>query len=185
MKTSETLTELYKDYIEAQIKLNNIAKDSSGYNYKYTSLEKLLEYVKPILHTHGLAVMQFSVSNGVITRLIHKSGEWIETELFGDTIQLAKMNAYQVQGSQHTYYRRYALASICGIASDDDMDAKGEQVQTQPTQMISDAQLKQISDMISVKEVDIVKVLAAYKVATLKELTAQNANILIAQLQKK
>lgn len=131
MKTSETVSEIFKAHIALQSELGNIAKDSSGYGYKYTSLDKLIAYTKPYLAKYNLGYIQTNTtlsdgSIGVTTRLIHISGEWVEDTLSAQLYKLAKMNEYQVAGSLVTYFRRYGLASILGIASDDDMDATGE-----------------------------------------------------------
>lgn len=177
MKTSETVTKLYSDYIKAQTELVNLGKDSKGYGYNYTSLDKMIEATKPTLQKHNLAILQMPIKDGLISRLIHSSGEWIETVLEGDMIDLAKMNKYQVQGSQLTYFRRYAWASICGIASDDDLDAnapkeatpvrKMEEPVRQP-QYINEAQLKKINTLMSVKKVDRDQLKAHYKISSFK-----------------
>ena len=124
MKTSETVNDIFKAYTECAPKLTNIAKDMNKH-YKYTSLEKLIEHSKPILAEYGLAIIQLPTGNGIITRMVHNSGEWFEQEYLTEVIALNGMNAYQSQGSLITYLRRYAWASICGIASDEDLDANG------------------------------------------------------------
>jgi hypothetical protein len=42
------------------------------------------------------------------------------------------MNSYQSFGSGCTYFRRYCLSSICGLVTDKDTDASGEQVKDEP-----------------------------------------------------
>ena len=147
MKTSESTAEINKAYISAAPELHNIAKDSRGYNYSYTSLEKLIEYTKPILAKHKLAIIQMPNGNGITTRIIHESGEWIEEFIDSNVIELRGMNYYQSQGSQITYLRRYMWASLCGIASDDDMDAAGEQTAPTPNRL-TQKQLSEISELI-------------------------------------
>jgi len=135
MQTSIDVKNIFKAQIAMQSELENIAKDSSGYGYKYTSLEKLIEYVRPILAKHKLGYFQTTTSTedgkiGVTTRLIHESGEWVEDTMVANLTKLAKMNEYQVAGSVITYFRRYALSAMLGIASDEDMDASTPQQQT-------------------------------------------------------
>ena len=186
MKTSEKVAMISKAYAECSPKLLNIAKDSKGYGYTYTSLEKLIEHTKPILAEHGLAIMQMPTGNGLITRMLHNSGEWIEQEMTSELIQMKQMNAFQVQGSQITYLRRYMWASICGIASDDDMDAKGEEVKApQPLPKINDAQFKLVNTLISKKGVDRSMVKSAYNVESLKDLDSIQTQKLIKQLESK
>ena len=182
MNTSEKVAMISKAYAECSPKLLNIAKDSKGYGYNYTSLEKLIEHTKPVLEEFGLGIIQMPTGNGLITRMVHNSGEWIEQEMTSELIQMKQMNAFQVQGSQITYLRRYMWASICGIASDDDMDAKGEEVKVP---MVTPEQVKYISTLITTKEIDRDKVKLAYKVESMNDLTADNALKLINQLKAK
>ena len=189
MRTSENVEQLFKAYVDCSPELINIGKDSKGYGYDYTSLEKLIEHTKPILHKHGLAIIQMNIPNGILTRMVHTSGEWMESTFTGDVIKLAKMNDYQVQGSQSTYYRRYSWASICGIASDEDMDAQGEQAtkKAQPKQeaKATQDQVTTITSLLSDKGIDVVAFLKYYKVNTVSELTPHFAEHAIKTLSEK
>ena len=172
MKTSEKVDLLFKAQVAMQAEMKNIAKDSKGYGYNYTSLEKLIEHVRPVLAKHKLGFIQTNTSKesgdvGVTTRLIHESGQWVEDTMTAPLYKLAKMNEYQVAGSVITYFRRYALASIIGVASDEDMDAQGE-VQAvnyeRPTASQATAEDKkrtwqEFRDACQVQEVDAVEFL--------------------------
>lgn len=158
MKTSETVTKLYADYIKAQVELKNPPKDKKG-QYKYTSLDRIIEDTKPVLAKHNLAIIQMPIQHGLISRLVHSSGEWIETELVGDAGEPRGMNVMQLQGSQLTYFRRYAWASICGIASDDDLDANApkeevKQVQKVDNSKVSAKQVTLIQTRLSKLKID-------------------------------
>jgi hypothetical protein len=150
MKTSESVSGIFKAQIKLQAEMTNIAKDSKGYGYNYTSLEKLIDHCRKPLAENGLGFIQSNTSTedgkiGVTTRLIHDSGEWVEDTMTANLYKLAKMNEYQVAGSIITYFRRYALASMLGIASDEDIDASGEQqvVKTPPPSKATDGDKKQ------------------------------------------
>lgn len=136
MRTSNEVSNIFASQIEMQDELKDIGKDSKGYGYNYTSFESLARYLRPLLAKHGLGFIQTSTNEGdrigVTTRLIHKSGEWVEDTFTVPLVTLAKMNDYQVAGSAITYLKRYGLSAIVGIASDEDADAHGEQVK--PTQ---------------------------------------------------
>lgn len=74
-----------------------------------------------MLHEHGFAYLQ-AASGGVggmvavTTILLHKSGEWMR-----DTLSMPTGgNGAQGVGSALTYGKRYGLASILGIATEDD-----------------------------------------------------------------
>lgn len=181
MKTSENLENIFKAQIAMQSELTNIAKDSKGYGYNYTSLEKLIEFIRPYLAKHKLGYIQTNHTNedgtvGVTTRLIHESGEWIEDTLTAPLTKLAKMNEYQVAGSLITYFRRYSLASMLGIASDEDIDMHGEQPQQQKQNngLITDQQHQQLRQMIQQKNMDYMQVCQAWNMKNLAELQTQN-----------
>ena len=185
METSTEVSNIFKAYALCAPKLANIAKDSKAYNYNYTSLEKLIEHTKPILAEDNLAIIQMPTGNGLTTRLIHNSGEWIEQEMTSELIQMKQMNAFQVQGSQITYLRRYMWASLCGIASDDDMDAsEPNHVPEVKKEVVSPQALKKINTLISLKGADIEQLKSHYKVESLKDLPLNAVQGLIEYLEK-
>jgi hypothetical protein len=57
---------------------------------------------------------------GVVTRLLHKSGQWMEGEF---TMPGVKQDP-QGYGSALTYARRYSLAAFAGVATGEDDDAE-------------------------------------------------------------
>jgi hypothetical protein len=69
---------------------------------------------------NGLALVQGVESDDmsvtVTTRLLHKSGEWLESSL---RLPMDKKTAQGV-GSATTYGRRYGAAAMAGITQDDD-----------------------------------------------------------------
>lgn len=130
MKTSEAIDKLSLAFVEAQSELKNAAFDKINPHFKskYATLAGVRDTVTPVLAKHGLAVIQgTAVADGgfvVTTRLLHKSGQWIESAY---PFNLAKP---QEMGSAMTYARRYSLAAICGIASEEDDDGNAAQVAT-------------------------------------------------------
>ena len=191
MKTSNDVTNIFKAHIEMQSDLKTIGKDSTGYGYKYASFDSIVEYLRPILSKHNLGFIQSSTNEseriGVTTRLIHTSGEWVEDTFTIPLVGLAKMNDYQVAGSAITYLKRYGLSAIVGLASDEDADAKGEQIKQVQVEFkpCTEPQLKIINDLIVSKSVDIEKFKAAYKVFELDELNFEQAKDAITRLTKK
>lgn len=131
MKTSENVNELFKAQVAMQADITNVGKDSKGYGYNYTSLEKLIEHCKPVLAKHGLGIIQIPMSTddgkvGVTSRLIHSSGQWVEDTMTANLYKIAKMNEYQTAGSIITYFRRYQYSALVGVASDEDINVQGE-----------------------------------------------------------
>ena len=83
----------------------------------------MIDETKPILHKHGLTVMQFPGGDGeritVRTMILHDSGEWIETEPL--TLKPVKLDP-QGAGSAITYARRYSYAAALSLSLGDDDD---------------------------------------------------------------
>jgi len=127
MKTSETLTKIAPALVKALSEMTGAAKDSKNPHFKnsYASLEAVIDAARPVLASNGLAFMQGlgEYVNGamtVSTRVIHESGEWIESDF---QMPVGKPDP-QGTASASTYARRYSLMSILGLpAVDDDGEA--------------------------------------------------------------
>jgi hypothetical protein len=104
--------------------LQNVAKTAANpyFKSKYAPLDAIIEATRPVLAKHGLAVQQNPVFSdgcaGVQTVIIHKSGHK-ESSLL---LLPLKDQSPQGVGSAITYARRYSLAAVLGIASEDDDD---------------------------------------------------------------
>jgi hypothetical protein len=125
MNSSTSITKLAEALNKAQAELKNPAFDSTNPHFrsKFASLVAVRECVLPILNKHGLTISQFPKAAdgcaGVVNRLMHVSGEWLEEECL---LPLDKNNA-QGAGSAVTYARRYSLQAIAGVVADEDDDA--------------------------------------------------------------
>lgn len=129
MKMSESIANLAKAQAKVQAEAKDLMEDANGYNYKYVSLPKLLQYARPLLTKHGISFIQMPKgvdTIGLETIFMHESGEWISNSIELPVAELGSMNMYQSAGSAITYLRRYSLASFLGIASDTDNDASGK-----------------------------------------------------------
>jgi hypothetical protein len=123
MKTSVSIQALAPALTAALGKLEGAAKNAKNPHFKntYADLASVVEASREILAAQDLAVMQ---SPGLIvegrlqlfTRIIHKSGEWIEGEFH---MPLAKSDP-QATLATLTYARRGALMAILGIPAVDD-----------------------------------------------------------------
>jgi hypothetical protein len=124
MRTSEQINELATALAKAQAEMKNakLNKVNPHFKSRYADLAEIRDTVTPALSKHGIAVVHGlfpSEGNGlvVMTRLIHASGQWIES---GFPIAFDKP---QTMGSAITYGRRYNLSAMTNIAADDDDDA--------------------------------------------------------------
>lgn len=125
MKTSEHVDKIGEALANAQSLIGTVTlnKINPHFQSKYADLSAIREACKDALAKHGIALVQSpEVREGralVITRLIHKSGQWIENEL---SLKPDRGDTPQAIGSAITYARRYALASLLGIVADEDDD---------------------------------------------------------------
>ena len=135
MKTSESIAALAASLATAQGELKNVEKGKINPHFKsrYADIADGLDVVRPVFSKHGLSVVQatdYMPDTGVfvlVTRIIHKSGEWIES-----TYPLPTNGKPQDVGSALTYARRYALFSLAGVAgTDEDDDGNDAQNTTQ------------------------------------------------------
>lgn len=122
------ISNLAKALLEAQKALAPALKSSLNPHFKsrYADLSAVFEVAMPALHGAGLTISQHPLSMqhpngdysaGVETILMHaESGEFIMSRL---DLPIRKASA-QDAGSALTYARRYAIAAIVGVATEDD-----------------------------------------------------------------
>ena len=123
---SATIGALAKALAAAQGELEDAKKDAINPAFKgskYATLASVRAALSKVLPRHDLAVVQGFEPSGddgvcIVTTLMHSSGEWIRSAIY---MPVTKKDA-QGFGSACTYGRRYSLAAIVGVASDDDDD---------------------------------------------------------------
>ena len=162
-----------KAFVKFQSEFKGMKPDSSNPFFKstYISLDGILETARPILAKNGLAVIQEATGDGeyifVKTKLIHESGEMIETEVLKMKPQ---KNDPQSMGSCITYSKRYQLAALLGICECIDDDANTATYgNNSPEQSKSNGKLsaKQVGRLLAIglkagiKEPEIKKVIKA------------------------
>lgn len=127
IRQSNEINELASALSVAQGELRDPEKDTQGYNYKYADLPSTLQTIRPVFHKNGLSFTQLPSGGDdnfvhITTRLMHTSGQWMEST-FSMSIETKKgMSFMQCVGSTLTYARRYALQAVAGIAADEDTD---------------------------------------------------------------
>ena len=83
---------------------------------KYYDINQLLEHTLPILQKNNVVILQPILNNEVYTIL--RCAETGEEEV--SALQLSQGLDAQKKGSEITYFRRYTLASLLALQSDDD-----------------------------------------------------------------
>ena len=135
MRSSETIGKLAEALSKAQGTMKNAIKDSDNpfFKSKYADLASVADACRAELAANGLAVSQLpEMREGklVLTYvLMHSSGEWLSGELEMNPVKQDPQGI----GSAITYARRYTLAGIAGIATEDDDGnaASGNKVERQ------------------------------------------------------
>jgi hypothetical protein len=124
MTTEEANIAYSKALVAAVGELQNVAKTAANpyFKSKYAPLDAIIEATRPVLKKHGLAVIQQPLfmegTAGVETTIIHEGGYSTTSTL----LLPLKDQSPQGVGSAITYARRYSLAAVLGIASEDDDD---------------------------------------------------------------
>ena len=128
MNKSDSIAELAKALSAAQAQFEGIPRtkevlvksDKGSYKFYYAPLDKIVDYIRPILAEHGLAFSQGVCGDFLETTLMHISGEWKS-----DSVPIKGGGTSQAYGSELTYKRRYSLTSMLGLVTEDDDDASG------------------------------------------------------------
>jgi hypothetical protein len=113
---------ILKKVFNLQQEVKAIEKDSENPYFKsnYFDINKMIEVLKPILKTQGLAIYQpvvYQDMKNILKTIIFdtESGEFIESSIsLPDNLEPQKM------GSAITYLRRYSLQSMLFLQAEDD-----------------------------------------------------------------
>jgi hypothetical protein len=141
MNKSEQINELASALAKVQANLKPAPFDATNpfFKSKYASLGSVIEVAK-VLSEHGLSYSQMPVSDGwnigVENILMHESGQWISQTLLVPMDTDSK-NPVQEAGKIITYARRYGLASMLGIYSDEDNDGNDPKAHNVPERKTS------------------------------------------------
>ena len=157
LNKSESIAELAKalSKFQGEVKQPMKDKDNPFFKSKYVPLENVVEAITETAPKHGLSFLQYPINNdnkvGIVTILMHESGEWIETDPIFTTPP--KQDA-QATGSVITYLKRYSLSAVFGITSDEDDDgnaASNPQQSTKQSNGASDKQLGLVQSLVKKK----------------------------------
>lgn len=125
------VAELAGALVDASVELVDIERtktaDAGTYTYRYVDLAAVLTVVRPVLHSHGLAVLQLvetdqsgnALGVNVRTLIVHRSGATLTSPPLRLTVPSTDP---QRVGSAITYGRRYSLMATLNLAGDDDDD---------------------------------------------------------------
>ena len=107
--------------------MQSIKKDGQNpfLKNKYASLDAIIDQTRKVLAEYGLSFIQQVNDKGVNTILYHESGQYFESGYKLIAPSLTKgISPAQAEGVAITYTKRYQLAGLLGISSDEDTDGQ-------------------------------------------------------------
>jgi len=188
MKSSESIKNLAYALYQAQAKMGGAVKDSKNPFFKsdYADLTSVIKAIKEPFANNGLSYTQFPTNDegriGVVTMLMHESGEYLEHSY---TLPTTKADP-QSAGSAITYARRYALQSIAGIPTADD-DAESAMIRNNQskTAVVSEDQAEEIKSLLAEHGVDVKVFLQHFKTSSVDEMLAIHYSKAVSALKAK
>jgi len=188
MNTSESIKNLAYALYKAQAEMGGAVKDSKNPFFKsdYADLASVIKAIKEPFATYGLSYTQFPTNDegriGVVTMLMHESGEYLEHSY---TLPTTKADP-QSAGSAITYARRYALQSIAGIPTADD-DAESAMIRNNQskTAVVSEDMSAEIKALLAEYGVDVKVFLKHFKASSVDEMLAIHYSKAVSALKAK
>lgn len=158
MNTSDQIKELAEAMVAVQAEVRAAVKDRVNPHFKssYADLSGVVDACRAALTKHGFSVIQACrESDGTVlhldTRLLHKSGQWIEGTL---SMRPSKADPQGI-GSCVTYARRYSLAAMVGVVTEDDDGNEASAPSKAKPATISKDQIQILNDMIDKEGVNL------------------------------
>ena len=150
--------------------------------YKYRSCEDIVESVKPLLAEHGLVLLISDEIVNIGERFYVKAtveltdGEAIirNTAYAREDDSKKGMDGSQVTGASSSYARKYCLNGLLAIDDTKDADATnthGKETEPKPEPKIEQKTMEAITELITLSESDLDKLLKHYKVKSLSDMT--------------
>ena len=186
MRSSENIEKLAEALCAAQGEMGGAVKGSANPFFKssYADLTSVIKAIKEPCQNNGLSYVQLphrsDSSIGVVTRLMHVSGQWLENDF---TLPMVKSDP-QAAGSAITYARRYALQALFGIPAVDD-DGESAMIRGDKPSVIDESQLSVIYDLLDKTDTDIEKFCKAFHIEGVEAMLSSQFDKAISALNRK
>ncbi len=158
--------------------------DKGAVEYSHASLANVTQKINSGLGQHGLSAgwetVQSEKGITVTCTITHKLGHSESTSLTAAADNSGSKNSIQAIGSTISYLERYTLLALTGLATAD-MDNDGAQAE----EFISEAQAKEIENLIKAKSVDKAKFLRYMGVESIKGISVSEYGRAISALKAK
>ena len=149
IRTSVEVASLFEAFAAASAEIENIKqnrdvevrmKSGGKYSYSYATLAQILHDVRAPLTGNGMWYTQYVRDGEMVTRLLHKSGQWMETGM----IPMPNVTGAPADiGGVVSFFKRYSLSAALGLATEDDSagedEHRGEVVEFKPRGVARDA----------------------------------------------
>lgn len=143
---------ILKKLLEVKSEIGTLVKKSNNpfFKSKYLDLNDLLSAVEPLLHKHGLVLLQ-PIKDGQVFSIIHDtdSNEQVESGIY-----LPQLNDPQKLGSAVTYFRRYTLQSLLSLQAEDDDGNKASRPEPKAKPQLDDVTFTKLINAIVTKAKD-------------------------------
>lgn len=106
---------------DSEVEVKNKEGNRVLYKYKYADLTTIIDKTRPALNKHGLSFTQGFVRGGVVTTLMHSSGQTLECGFI--PCDIPKGADYKQVAGAVTYVKRISLTAALGVSADEDVDA--------------------------------------------------------------
>lgn len=140
MNKSESIAALAQALGKAQSEIKPAQMNSINpfFKNRYADLGAVIEAARGPLAKYGLGYTQLVSGDGktiaVETVLLHSSGEWISDLISLPIGEDKGRSLAQGAGSIITYLRRYSLAALLGVYSDEDADGQVSKPAAKPAE---------------------------------------------------
>lgn len=185
MNLEKATPELFTALAKAQSEVENAVKGSTNPHFKskYADLAEVLNTVRPVFAANGLSIIQIPSFDGamasVTTCLAHAKGGTITGV---SSCVPAKTDAQGI-GAATTYLRRYSLASVCGVAQEDDDGQSAAHTKTRIA--ISPLQVASLQVRLELLQVDEEAFCKFLGVAKMEEITIDKMAVATKSLDAK
>lgn len=168
--------------------LNKKTNQWNKKTFSYVPLDDILEKIKENKNFAFMQPIGFDIESqqvGVKCILIHKSGKYLESNVF--PIKTEEGMKIQDEGAEITYRKRYAAGAFLGLATDEDTDGNDDDADpVVPTENKRKATGGQVAMLAKYYKGDnLTKLLESNNIKELEEIDFEVAKKIIAEIVKK
>jgi len=92
-------------------------RDSGKYSYSYATLANIVHNIRDALTKNGVWYTQRIADGNMVTRLIHSSGQWLDT----GHVPMPNVSGKPAEvGAVVSFFKRYSLSAAMGLATEED-----------------------------------------------------------------